>query len=128
MPDDIQLTKCQRPQLAVKSGKCSRCGTPTLGVGNLCVACMNSGWKKEMLAGQGAILKGHPASLALEIARDKGQRRHVALIGFPGQAFCGMQLTESRKKRMRAPLEGLPPGVCPLCLETIDQVIQEAAQ
>jgi hypothetical protein len=122
--DDIRLTACGRPQLRITDKPCRRCGNPILGVGDLCVACMNRGFRAEILAQQGAMLRDYPAA-QLSTARDKLGRRHVGLLGRTDLSFCGLQLTEPKKKRLYFSAIKLPADTCRLCLDLIDKAKEE---
>jgi hypothetical protein len=118
--DDIRLTACGRPQLRIAGHPCSRCGNPILGVGDRCVACLNRAFREVMLERQGVILRERPGT-QFSTARDKLGRRHVALLGKADLSFCGLQLTEPKKKRLYYTAANLPPESCRLCLDLIDK-------
>lgn len=118
--DGIRLGAFKPPELRVVPGVCRGCGATLLGMGSLCVVCMQAAWRQETLVQQGDLLRGRPEQ-RLEVARDKAQQRHVALIGYPAMGFCGTRLTESKKKRLHVRQEAFPPAMCPACLEKLDE-------
>jgi hypothetical protein len=104
------------PELRRKNQPCESCRGPVEGLGSRCLACLRAEWWRQAIARQVEYIRPGVAQ-KVTMARDRDNRKHIALFDEPILAFCQARVTTSPITRKHIYYDQLPADICDTCLE-----------
>jgi hypothetical protein len=111
--------------------KCDECdgSLPKLALGKICRNCLHRRYVRVVLERERVAWTDDASLSKVEVGRGKKSAlRHIALSLEPDLAYCGLRVSETRKRRLRVFIDNLPSGICTDCKAAFEHVQEMAAR
>jgi hypothetical protein len=96
---------------------------PDKSLRTLCEHCLNKQYLATMLERE---CEAFNADHKLELARDRGKRKHIALSGNRELSYCGIRITERSILRSHVSTDEIPENLCDVCRSVLGKLAATA--